>query len=261
MTEPRATVLVVDDEESMRYFLEKTLAREGYRVVAAPDGPSALSEARSQPPDVALLDVRMPGMDGVTLMRALHATQPDLPVVLMTAFGSVQSALQAMKQGASDYVTKPFRVDAIRTTVARTLERARRGDRPPTVRAMVPEESSVDAPPAEAPAPAARTVPGPRFATPPRGVAAFLRERAEERGLPLDASPPATDHEIRQVVRLCELVFVDELLDMTQGNVSRAAELAGITRPNMHRKVLDLGLSADDYRHRRGRRDSSEAER
>jgi DNA-binding NtrC family response regulator len=230
-------VLVVDDEESMRHYLMKTLTREGYRVAVARDGPEALALAHERTPDLALVDVRMPGMDGVALMRSLRASLPRLPVVLMTGHGTVQHALTAMKQGATDYVMKPFRVEAVLATVAKALA-ADEGGRPPTLRSAAPAE------PATAPEPVARTVTPSSEEVPERGVLAWLRERAEARGLPV---APAEEG-LREVVRLAEMVHVDELLRMTDGNISRAAEMAGITRPNLHRKILDLGLDANAYR-------------
>jgi DNA-binding NtrC family response regulator len=231
-------VLVVDDEESMRHYLKKTLAREGYEVLVARDGPEALEIAQRRPPDLAMVDVRMPGMDGVALMRSLRASMPRLPVVLMTGFATVQHALAAMKQGATDYVTKPFRVDAVCATVAKALGAPPSDERPRTVREMEPAEPSVTPPlPAASAPPAAAEVPE-------RGVLAWLRERAEERGL----SSAPREEGLREVVRLAETVYVDELLRMTDGNISRAAEMAGITRPNMHRKIVDLGLDANAYR-------------
>jgi len=230
-------ILVVDDEESMRHYLKKTLAREGYDVVVAQDGPEALALAQERSPDFAFVDVRMPGMDGVAVMRTLRANLPRLPIVLMTGHGSVQHALAAMKQGATDYVTKPLRLDALVSTVAKALAGASSSERPRTVR----DAASVE--PAQA-SPVARPAPSQSAETPERGVAAWLRERADDRGLP-SASP---EDGLREVVRLAEMTYVDELLRMTDGNISRAAELAGITRPNMHRKILDLGLDANAYR-------------
>jgi len=237
-------ILVVDDEESMRHFLVKTLRREGYDVVAARDGPEALALAQDRPPDLALLDVRMPGMDGVALMRSLRGLLPHLPVVLMTGYGTVQHALTAMKQGANDYVTKPFRVDAVKATVAKALAADAGADRPRTVR------DAVGAPPGDvvvsSPAVAAARSPGAAAPAevPERGVLPWLRERAEARGLPGRAG----DDGLRELVHLAEVVYVDELLRLTEGNISRAAEMAGITRPNLHRKILDLGLDANTYR-------------
>ena len=239
-------VLVVDDEESMRYFLRRTLTREGYEVVEAADGPAALASAARQPPDVALVDIRMPGMDGVAVMRALRDAHRRLPVVLMTAYGSVDNALAAMKHGAADYVTKPFRVDAIRTTIAKALaERGGRG-RPPTLRDVERgPPPTVDATTAAASA----GVPDPaRERVVPRGLTAYLREQVAERRLPFPGETASGDLGLRDVARLAELVYIDEMLRLTAGNVSRAAEIARITRPNMHRKIVDLGLSAGDYR-------------
>lgn len=247
MTAMKPTLLVVDDEESMRYFLEKTLRREGYEVVSAKDGPEALDLAQRRAVDLVLADVRMPGMDGVALLRSLRAIHPHVPVVLMTAYGTVEDALGAMKQGATDYVLKPFRIEQVRETVAKALGG---GVRAPTVRDVVPDEPAAAAPPpasassASASAAARHNVEEPV----PGGLAAYLRGDAQARGLPLDASLATGDLGLREVTRLCEMVYVDELMRRTEGNVSRAAEIAGITRPNMHRKVVDLGLSADAYR-------------
>jgi DNA-binding NtrC family response regulator len=238
VSERSPLILVVDDEESMRHYLRKTLSREGYEVLTAADGPEALAIAQARPPDLAMVDVRMPGMDGVAVMRSLRASLPRLPVVLMTGYGTVQHALGAMKQGATDYVTKPFRVDAVRATVEKALAATGDAARPRTVR---------DASPAEAPSgPAMPAIPGvgPTVELPERGVLEWLRERAEARGLP---SAPREDG-LREIVRLAEIVYVDQLLSMTEGNISRAAEMAGITRPNLHRKILDLGLDANAYR-------------
>lgn len=236
MTTSDKVILVVDDEESMRHYLVKTLRREGYATLAARDGPEAFALAQERPPDLALVDVRMPGMDGVAVMRTLRASLPRLPVVLMTGHGSVQQALAAMKQGATDYVAKPLRVDAVVATVARALASASGAERPRTVRDAAKADVAASAP---QPAPPATSA-----ATPERGVVAWLRERVDARGLPSAAPSDG----LREVVRLAELTYVDELLRMTDGNVSRAAEMAGITRPNMHRKILDLGLDANAYR-------------
>lgn len=241
MTERRPLLLVVDDEESMRWFLEKTLRREGYDVLAARDGPEAIALAQSHTVDLVLADVRMPGMDGVALLRALRPTHPNVPVLLMTAYGTVEDALSAMKQGATDYVMKPFRVDAIRATVAKALA----GGEPqaPTVRRLAAQDEAAAASPAPAAAPVVHAPPG-------AGLVAFLRARATERALPLPPELASGDLPLRDMTRLAETVYVDEILRLTDGNVSRAADIAGITRPNLHRKIADLGLDADQYRDR-----------
>ncbi|MCE9634324.1 MAG: response regulator [Planctomycetes bacterium] len=258
MSQDRSVILVVDDEESMRYFLEKALRREGYDVITARDGPEAIESAHRRTPDLVLADVRMPGMDGVALLRALRALHPRVPFVLMTAYGTVDDALSAMKQGATDYVLKPLRVEQVRDTVAKAL----RGDaRAQTVRDAVPDEF-VSAPPPPSAVPTSVTAPAPSAraesvqparsatdaGTAPGNLVAFLRTEAASRSLPLAPELASGDLGLREFTRLCETIYVDELLRRTEGNVSRAAEVAGITRPNLHRKVVDLGLSADSYR-------------
>ena len=123
MTPPptKARVLVVDDEASARSGLEKLLRQEGHNVDVAEDGESALRVAAEHPPDVVVTDLKMPKMDGIELLRKLHEQDPNLPVIVATAFGDVNTAVQAMRAGAEDYVTKPVDFDALLVA----LERAR----------------------------------------------------------------------------------------------------------------------------------------
>ena len=245
MSAIRPTILVVDDEESMRYFLDKALRRAGYDVALAKDGPEAIEAAQRRPVDLVLADVRMPGMDGVALLRALRALHSPVPFVLMTAYGTVDDALSAMKQGAADYVLKPLRVEQVLETVAKNLGG---GERAPTVRDAVPDDVVNAPPPPSAGSAKSPSRPGTVEEPPAGGLVAYLRSEAQSRGLPLAPELASGDLGLRELTRLCETVYVDELLRRTEGNVSRAAEVAGITRPNMHRKVVDLGLSADAYR-------------
>ncbi|AUX35400.1 MULTISPECIES: sigma-54 dependent transcriptional regulator [Sorangium] len=119
-----ARVLVVDDEASARSGLEKLLRQEGYVVDAAADGAAALEIAAERPPDVVVTDLKMPKMDGVTLLGKLRAQDPALPVIVVTAFGDVSSAVQAMRAGAEDYLTKPVDFDALLVSLERALERS-----------------------------------------------------------------------------------------------------------------------------------------
>jgi len=119
-----ARILVVDDEASARSGLEKLLRQEGYTVDAAADGPSALEIAADRPPDLVVTDLKMPGMDGVELLQKLRVQDPDLPVLVVTAFGDVGSAVNAMRAGAEDYLTKPVDFDALVLSIERALERA-----------------------------------------------------------------------------------------------------------------------------------------
>jgi two-component system response regulator HydG len=118
-----ARVLIVDDEASARSGLEKLLRQEGYSVDAAADGAAALELAAERPPDIVVTDLKMPRMDGIELLSKLRDQDPDLPVIVVTAFGDVGSAVQAMRSGAEDYLTKPVDFDALVLAIERALER------------------------------------------------------------------------------------------------------------------------------------------
>jgi len=121
MTRPR-TILAIDDDDSLRRVVEYNLAEEGYRVITAADGRSGLEAYQRQPVDVVLTDIRMPGMEGIELLARLKAMQPELPVIMLTAFGTIDSAVEAMRLGAFDYLTKPFSRDQLRASVRKALE-------------------------------------------------------------------------------------------------------------------------------------------
>ncbi|MBL8146914.1 MAG: response regulator, partial [Anaerolineae bacterium] len=121
-----ASVLVVDDEAAIRYSVSKTLQRVGYTVREAANGEEALDAARVQHFDVVLTDIRMPpGLDGVDLVRVLKEVDPDMVVILMTAYPSLNTAVEALRLGAHDYLIKPSSSQDIRASVARGVERAR----------------------------------------------------------------------------------------------------------------------------------------
>ncbi|MFO0761337.1 MAG: sigma-54 dependent transcriptional regulator [Byssovorax sp.] len=123
LEQAKARILVVDDEPSARSGLEKLLRQDGYEVDAAAEGPIALAIASERPPDVVVTDLKMPKMDGVELLRKLREQDPDLPVIVVTAFGDVASAVGAMRAGAEDYLTKPVDFDALALAIERALER------------------------------------------------------------------------------------------------------------------------------------------
>ena len=116
-------VLVVDDEAANRSALERILAREGLSVLQAADARAALEQVRSHAPDLMLTDLKMPGMSGLDLMRAAKAIDPALEVIVMTAFGTVETAVEAMKDGAYDFVTKPLRRAEIVAATRKALEK------------------------------------------------------------------------------------------------------------------------------------------
>ena len=116
-------ILVVDDEASARSGLEKLLRQSGYVVDTAKDGKEALAVAAEHPPEVVVTDLKMPEMDGMTLLGKLRESDRDLPVIVATAFGDVSSAVAAMRAGASDYLTKPIDFEALLVAIERARER------------------------------------------------------------------------------------------------------------------------------------------
>lgn len=116
-------VLVVDDERSMREFLAIMLTREGYDVVAADGSAQALASLRQRPCDLLISDIRMPDGDGIGILREAKQLQPDLPGILMTGFASTETAIEALRTGALDYISKPFDIDEMKRVVAHALER------------------------------------------------------------------------------------------------------------------------------------------
>ena len=126
MTEPR--VLVVDDEKSMRELLAITLERQGYEVSVAEDGEVAIEAVRRDGFDVIITDLRMPNADGLQVLRAAKEHTPETVVIVITAVGSTETAVEAMKLGAYDYITKPFKLDEIHVIIRRALERKRLRD-------------------------------------------------------------------------------------------------------------------------------------
>jgi two-component system response regulator AtoC len=117
----RIVVLVVDDDSEMRRVLRRSLESEGHSVLEADNGKEALRLLEHERVDVVLSDVRMPGLDGMALLRQVAGTAADVPVVLMTAFGSVEDAVAAMKDGAADYVRKPFELDEVLVALKRAV--------------------------------------------------------------------------------------------------------------------------------------------
>ena len=117
----RQRVLVVDDEASIRDLLSKTLALAEYDVDTAPDGTSALDRMRQFNYDLLIADLKMPGMDGLTLIRQAKRIQADLPVIMITGFSTESSAIEAVNLGVAGYLTKPFRVPQVLAAASKAL--------------------------------------------------------------------------------------------------------------------------------------------
>ena len=120
-----ARILIADDEDSLRWVLEKTLTQAGYEVTGVKDGDAAIRAYEAEPFDLVFLDIRMPGTDGLSALARLRAIRPDAQVVVMTAHGTMDTAIQAMQRGAYDYVAKPFDLDEVALLCQRALEASR----------------------------------------------------------------------------------------------------------------------------------------
>lgn len=119
------SILIIDDELSMREFLKILLEKEGYKIATAANGQEALILAAQQDFDLAISDIRMPGMSGLELLSSLKVKKPDMPVIMITAFASPDDAVSAMKNDAFDYITKPFNVEEIKKVIkAAIIKRA-----------------------------------------------------------------------------------------------------------------------------------------
>jgi DNA-binding NtrC family response regulator len=118
-------ILVVDDDEITCNLLEEVLSKEGYRVQIALNGREAIEKGELQPYDVVLTDIRMLEVDGMEVLQAYKKKSPETVIIMMTAFGSIETAIRAIKEGAYDYVSKPFKLDEIKLTIQRSLEQKR----------------------------------------------------------------------------------------------------------------------------------------
>lgn len=118
-----SNILIVDDEQSYRQLLSLVFEGDGHTIRTASNGREALALLQREPADVVISDVRMPDMDGIEMLSSVRETQPDLGVVLMTAFASVETAREAFKLGADDFIQKPFDVEELKLIVKKTLEK------------------------------------------------------------------------------------------------------------------------------------------
>ncbi|MEM6959643.1 MAG: response regulator [Myxococcota bacterium] len=116
------TVLVADDEHNLRRVLRAQLLRDGFEVIDVADGEAALEALEEHHVDVLITDLRMPKRDGMSLLREAASRHPDVPVIMITAHGTVDTAVEALKVGAFDYVTKPFDRDELRHVVAKATK-------------------------------------------------------------------------------------------------------------------------------------------
>lgn len=115
-------ILVVDDEPDVGKFFQKILSEEGYRVMSATSGPEALSIIKKIEPEMVFLDIKMPGMDGMETFRRIRKISKKIVVIIITGYGSLRTAKEAMALGAYDYVSKPFNLESIKSMIREALE-------------------------------------------------------------------------------------------------------------------------------------------
>jgi len=115
-------ILIIDDNESLRYTLESVLEENGFTPTSVEDGIKALEEIKTKSYDLVICDMKMPKMDGMQILAEMKKIDPDLPFIILTAFGDIKNAVEAMKHGASDYLTKPFDNDGMILTLRKALE-------------------------------------------------------------------------------------------------------------------------------------------
>ncbi len=118
-----STILIVDDKSSMRKVLHQTLEGDPHQILEAEDGEKALEIVKTKHVDVIITDIKMPKVDGMTLLRMIKELDSEIVVIIMTAYGTIETAVEAMKLGAYDYVTKPFSTEQVKLTVEKAVER------------------------------------------------------------------------------------------------------------------------------------------
>lgn len=116
-------ILVVDDEQNSREGLTKILIKEGYEVVAAENGEVALAEAEKQDFDLVITDLRMPEVSGIDVLEKILEKNPDIGVIIVTAYGEINSYLEAMNLGAFEYLNKPIKLDELRRVINKALDK------------------------------------------------------------------------------------------------------------------------------------------
>lgn len=256
-------VLLVDDEESLRVSVAKGLGRLGFDTVAVATGKEGVERFGTGGFDAVLTDVRLPDLSGLDVVAVLTQVDAQVPVVVMSGYGTLETALEAMRRGAKDFVTKPLRVEDVGRVLSRAIQERRLADENRRLRALVErrfapgEYTQVEAELASRGGGGNGNGSG---SGPGAGVAgaAAVAGSAPAAG-PAGSAPAGARGEsplpLREAQRRFEVGYVGELLAITGGNVAAASRLAGISRPNFHKKLRTLGVDPAAYKQaaRRGR--------
>ena len=116
------TILLVEDEKDMQFFLSKILKEKGYEAITTDDGQRALKEVKKGNVNLVLLDIRLPGMDGMKVLEKIKNIDKDLSVIMLTAYGDIRDSVRAIKLGAIDYLTKPFEAEELMLSIKKALQ-------------------------------------------------------------------------------------------------------------------------------------------
>lgn len=116
-------IIIIDDEPSVCDILKKLFTKEGYKVTAETDAEKGMDAVKKEKPDCLLLDIKMPKVDGIDLLAKIKKFDPSIIVIMITGYGTLESAMESMKLGAFDYITKPFDMDYIKSLVMKSLEK------------------------------------------------------------------------------------------------------------------------------------------
>jgi DNA-binding NtrC family response regulator len=231
-------VLVIDDEESLRHAITKGLTRAGYRCSAAATGRSGVERFVSGGFDAVLTDVKLPDLSGLDIVAILTEMDATVPVVVMTGYGTMEMALEAMRRGAKDYVQKPFSVDDVARILHRAIRESRLTRENRRLRALVERRLSPE-----------------RYREVEAELAALRPDEDANGAADTNGGGRGAPLGLKEAQRQFEIRYVEELLARTGGNVAAAARLASISRPNFHKKLKTLGVDAQRFKQaaRRGR--------
>lgn len=247
---PVRRLLLIDDEESLRYAVGKSLKKAGFVVDTASTGREGIDKLRRGGFDAVVTDMRLPDLSGLDVVAFATETDPDVPVFVVTGFGTVDSALEAMRRGARNFVQKPFDVAALVAMLEKEILEAKSSKETRTLRAKVERRFAPDR---------YADVDGELRRGGARGGESAAGPASAPRSSPslADAMPRASDEPLglRDAQRRFEVRYVEDLLSRTGGSVAGAARLAGISRPNFHKKLKLLGVDPERFKsaHRRGK--------
>lgn len=266
MTQP-AKILIVDDEENVRFFLQEALERDGHQVIAVENGETALKRLESDEFDLALIDLKLPGIGGMQVLAALRQASPDTIVIMLTAYASLETAVEALRQGAHDYLFKPCQTLELRESVRAGLQKRYREIRQREClsqleRALRSNLDELHATVAEGKLPASRSTiteseieQGQRFLKQGDLIVDLTRHVITLNGCLLELSPTEFNILAYLASEAPRIVSAQELVREVQGYQSETWDASELTRYHIHhirRKMKEAAGRTDIIRNIRG---------